>query len=113
MLPDDYMDHLKAVYPHRRNGQGWGYVKKRVPELIKEGNTWDDILAGAKSYGDFCRATKEEYVRMARTFYGPDEWWQEDYALPERKYNKPQEPSTSEKNADIIKFNADMKRFGK
>jgi len=81
MLPEDWLKQIQAVYPRRKGGQGWGYVKRRVPELIKEGNDFEDLLAGAKSYGDYCKATGEEYVRMARTFFGPDEWWAEDYAV--------------------------------
>lgn len=82
MLPSDWLKQIQKAYPRRTGGQGWGYVKRRIPELIKKGETFEDLLAGAQQYGDLCRATNEKFVRMARTFYGPDEWWLEDYELP-------------------------------
>ncbi len=86
-------------------------MKRRIPELIKEGNTFEELLAAAKGYGDFCRATNEEYVRMARTFYGPDEWWLEDYELPERKPVKVTEPTAEEKRRSDAQSVADMEKY--
>ncbi len=82
MLPSDWLKQIRAVYPRRNNGQGWGNVKKLVPELIKKGESFEDLLDGAKRYGEFCAATNEKYVRMAQTFFGPGEWWLEDYDIP-------------------------------
>ena len=82
MLPTDWLEQIKKVYPRRRNGQGWGEVKRLVPALIKNGEAWTNILSAAQQYGDYCRATNEQYVRMAQTFFGPGEWWLEDYDLP-------------------------------
>ena len=112
-LPDDWLKQIQAVYPRRRGGQGWGYVKRRVPELIKEGNDFEDILAGAKSYGDYCKATGEEYVRMARTFFGPDEWWAEDYTVQTFTPRRPPAEVTAEdRAADQRKFEEQMAKLG-
>ena len=114
MLPEDWLKQLQSVYPKRPGGQGWGYVKRRIPELIKDGHSFDDILSGAKNYGDYCRLTNEQYVRMARTFFGPDEWWLEEYDLPQaREYWKPEVLSDEQKKLEAEKANKvlDMLQF--
>lgn len=111
-LPDDWLKQLQAAYPRRAGGQGWGYVKRRVPELIKEGNEFEDILAGAKSYGEYCVATNEEYVRMARTFFGPDEWWAEDYAIVTFKpRGMPEEVTAEQLKRDREKAEREMANY--
>jgi hypothetical protein len=111
-LPEDWLKQIQVVYPRRRGGQGWGYVKKRIPELVRQGEEFDDLLAGAKSYGDYCCATNEQYVRMARTFFGPDEWWMEDYSIEVSKpRGMPKELTDEQRAADLRKFEADMKRL--
>ena len=85
MLPTDFLDQIKAVYPKRVGGQGYGHVKKRIPQLIQAGETWEGLLEGAKRYAalmDATGQTRTPYVMQARTFYGPGEWWLEDYELP-------------------------------
>lgn len=82
MLPSDWLEQIKSVYPRRSGGQGWGYVKRRIPDLVEQGHTFAELFEGAKEYGEYCRATNNKYVRMARTFFGPDEWWLEDYDIP-------------------------------
>jgi len=115
MLPKDWFEQIRKVYPRRTGGQGWGYVKRRIPELVKQGYPFAELLDGAKRYGDFCRATNEKYVRMARTFYGPDEWWLEDYELPEsqqpRKQWEPATVSDEQRRRDQEAFEAQIKRF--
>jgi hypothetical protein len=83
LLPDDYMKQLQSVYPKRHGGQGWRKVRTElIPKLIKEGVTFEDLLEAAKGYGDYCRATNDQYVRMAQTFFGPGGWWEEEYDIP-------------------------------
>ena len=85
-LPTDWMRQIQTAYPKRTGGQGWGHVRKKVPELIlKEGFTFDELLDGVKRYAALCKALGDErspYVMQARTFFGPGEWWLEDYDLP-------------------------------
>ena len=85
MLPTDWLEQIRAHYPKRVGGQGWGHVKRRVPELIQLGEDFEDLLEGVKRYSALMKATKTErtaYVMQARTFFGPGEWWMEDYELP-------------------------------
>ena len=115
-LPDDWLGQIREVYPRRPGGQGWGTVKRLVPALVKQGNDFEDILKGAKEYGDLCRMEKTEggpFVRMAQTFFGPGEWWMEDYSVPEHKPRAVQEVTEEMKSADILAFERDMKKYGK
>ena len=81
-LPPDWLKQIRDVYPKRTGGQGWGNVKRLVPALIERGESFEDLLDGAERYGEYCRTTNEKYVRMAQTFFGPGEWWLEDYDIP-------------------------------
>ena len=47
---------------------------------------FDDILEGTKAYAKWCDYTGKtgtELVKQARTFYGRDQWWDEDYSIPD------------------------------
>jgi hypothetical protein len=84
MLPDNWFELLKNEYPKRPGGQGWGSVKKLVPRAIQSGATWDEILAGTKAYKKWVQSSGKagtEYIRMAQTFFGPGEWWAEEYEV--------------------------------
>ena len=84
-LPADWLTQIKLTYPRRSGGHGWGYVKRRVPQLIESGECWFDIISGIERYREWCDATNKtgtELVKQCRTFLGPDEWWHEDYELP-------------------------------
>jgi hypothetical protein len=83
MLPEDWLKQLQSEYPRRSGGQGWGHVRKRVPELVRDGHDFDAMLEGCKSYGRLMKANNKwgtEWVMQARTFFGPGEWWLEDYS---------------------------------
>lgn len=116
-LPEDWLIQLQEVYPKRRNGQGWGRVKTTkgvkglVPALIEDGETWADIYAGAKRYGDYCRTTNEQYVRMAQTFYGPVEWWREDYELPGSLRGMPEDITEEQRNIDRAKADEELAKL--
>ncbi len=84
-LPKDWEQQIRAAYPKRTGGQGWGHVRKRIPQLVKQGEAFENILAGTKRYAALQKAIGNEgtpYVMQARTFYGPGEWWCEEYELP-------------------------------
>ena len=85
MLPDDFVDQLKSAYPKRLGGQGWADVARLVPKAIAQGSTWNEILSGVIAYSKLCAhqgKTGTELVKQARTFFGPGQWWAEDYEVP-------------------------------
>lgn len=79
-LPSNWLSIIKQEYPRRAGGNGWKAVERLVPKAISDGATWEDILAGTKGYARYVRSSGKngsEFVRMARTFFGPDCWWEE------------------------------------
>lgn len=74
-LPPDWRDQLKAVYP-KRKGQGWLEAKKQILKHLKNGESFEEMLQGAKNYRRHVALTGE-HVRMAQTFFGPTMWWTE------------------------------------
>ena len=100
MLPPDWLQQIREAYPKRIGGQGWGHVKKRVPALIKVGESFDDMLEGCEGYSRMLKDTGKygtEFVMQARTFFGPGEWWLETYDLLARDYVK----TLDEKASDV------------
>ena len=81
-LPEDWLEQLRAHYPRRSGGQGWGNVPRLVRARIRGGCSFESILAGTTDYRQHCEATGivgTEFVRMAQTFYGPGCWFLEDW----------------------------------
>ena len=91
MLPKDWLQQIREAYPKRTGGQGWGHVKKRLPNLVQGGESFDDMIAGCESYSRMLKDTGKygtEFVMQARTFFGPGEWWLEAYDLQACEYVK-------------------------
>ena len=82
---------LRALYPRRSGGQGWIAAERLVAGHIRNGVPFDEILDGTKAYAKWCDysgKTGTELVKQARTFYGRDMWWGEDYEIPESTYKR-------------------------
>lgn len=79
-LPTDWLDQLKREYPKRNGDNGWIAVRTLVPRALTAGATWERIMAGTKAYRVHCdktEATGTAYVKQARTFYGPEQYFEE------------------------------------
>jgi len=90
-LPEDWLEQLKALYPRRSGGHGWGALPRLIRKALASGATWESLLQGTKSYRGYCDReglTGTNFVKQARTFYGSDGWWQESYE-PEAKPKLP------------------------
>jgi hypothetical protein len=86
-LPPDWLQILKAEYPARRGGNGWAYVARRIPHLIDDGYSWDEMLRGVRNYRVLCGRDGKigtVYVQQARTHFGPDLWFTEYAAMDVR-----------------------------
>ena len=83
-VPDNWVEIMKSEYP-RRPGQGWPTAQKLVLAIIEEGRaTWDQLVVSMRAYRQHCdkeRITGTTFVRMAKTQFGPDDWWLEFYEL--------------------------------
>lgn len=87
-LPADWLEQIKGLYPKRHGDQGWSRVKMLVPFAIRNGAIWAQIFEGVRAYRAYCDLTEKtgtEFVKMARTFFGPDQCWMEDYDAPPAK----------------------------
>jgi len=75
ILPPDWKQQLLKVYP-KRQGQGWVDAKRWIEKHLDNGEDWDEMLFGANAYRLHIVKTGE-FVKMARTFFGPQMFWLE------------------------------------
>lgn len=116
-LPDDWLPQIKAIYPKRQGGQGWGALERLLKSHLSQGITWEEIMAGTRSYAAWVQYSGKagsELVKQARTFYGRDAWFLEDYEIPTTSYNyrKPPPDETDKERAENQrKFDEQIARF--
>ncbi len=80
MSTDELMKRLRAVYPKRDGGHGWGVVPRLIEKAVANGADVERIEQGTKNYAVHCRKkgmVGTEFVQQARTFYGQGQWWEE------------------------------------
>ncbi len=85
---------FKEAYPERSGAQPWPRALKTIRARLKEGDTWDAILAGARRYADYCDSidrTGTEFVLQAATFCGPDKHYLELWKPPATKSERLQD----------------------
>ena len=75
MIPPDWFEQIRAEYP-KRKGQGWINAKRQIEKHLANGESFDAMLRGTINYRRYC-ATSGEFVRMARTHFGPSMFWLE------------------------------------
>lgn len=73
-----------AAYPKRPNNSR-GKASKAYMARRREGVSAEAILAGVVAYAAYVQAIGQppHFVKLASTFFGPDEHWLTDYAVPE------------------------------
>src|ERR1700679_2093909 len=101
-LPENWVEILKSEYPHRC-GQGWTPAQKQVSRRVAEGHSWTEILSGTRDYRSYCdreELTGSSYVLMAKTFFGPDCWFKEDWR-PQAKPKLPQQVALERRWNDL------------
>jgi hypothetical protein len=79
-LPTDYVEQLRREYPQRLGDNGWIAVRTLIPRALSAGATWERILCGTRAYRAHCDSTGKtgtELVKQARTFFGPQQYWEE------------------------------------
>ncbi len=85
---------FKKAFPKRAGAQPWTRALKTIRARLKEGDTWDVILAGARRYADYCDSvdrTGTEFVMQAATFCGPDKHYLEPWQPPATKSEQRQD----------------------
>ena len=87
----DYPKEFEAlwgIYPKRAGSNPKIKAYKAYLRRIKEGYKYLDILQGLQRYAAYCQLTgllRSEYILMAATFLGPDEYFLEEWELPVEK----------------------------
>ena len=69
-------ERMWEKYP-RRSGKQAAFRKWKA--TLKEGATEDQLFKSVVAYAEECRKEDKEqqYIKMAKTFFGQDEWWRE------------------------------------
>ncbi len=73
-----------AAYPRRDGGNSKPAAWRAWSARIRDGVAPNELIDGTKRYATFVRAAGKEgtpYVKMAQTFYGPDQHWKEPWAI--------------------------------
>ncbi|MDP5210975.1 hypothetical protein [Microbulbifer sp. 2205BS26-8] len=86
---------LWEIYPKRAGGNPKVGALRAYRTLRKQ-FPFEPIRAGLVRYASYCEATGDagtRYVKQAKTFFGPDLHWQDEYPLP--KQGKPHENRNS------------------
>ena len=81
-------DLFKQAYPTRSGAQPWSRAAKAANARIKDGSTFDDMVAGAVRYCEYCNLTNKtntEFVMQAATFLGPERHYLEPWDVPKDK----------------------------
>lgn len=74
-----------ALYPKRAGGNPKASALKAWDARVREGVAPADMLEGVKRYAKYVDQTGKagtEYVKQARTFFGPDKHYLEDWLIP-------------------------------
>jgi len=82
---DERIAELRLEYPKRSGGQRWGDARKALNARLREGTSWEEILAGVRRYADWVSATgieRTERVQQVATFLGTNRGFDELWTLP-------------------------------
>lgn len=97
---EQQLEQLKSTYPKRAGSQPWKRAASAINARIRDGATWDEILAGVQRYRAYCEVTgkiRTEFVMMAATFLGRDEHFKEPWDPPQSSAE-----SRSQRNVQAI-----------
>jgi len=118
-IPEDWIAQLKAEYPKRARGKGYGWpeaIDKLDGGMLKRYG-FEVVLQGTKDYCAAARISGDygtEFIKMASSFYNQkgflDEYELED-AIPEVKYRRPAELSPEERKQDAERAVAQMDAY--
>lgn len=79
---------FRQIFPPRAGSQPWTRAVRAWSARVGEGAAPAELIAGAKRYAEFIRATgreRTETVLQAATFLGPDKHFQNLYPAPAQK----------------------------
>ncbi len=80
-------------YPRRAGGNSKKAARRCWQARVRRGASEDGMVQGVVRYARFCDATGKtgtEYVMQASRFFGPDEYWREDWPVPSKNGGAPE-----------------------
>ena len=83
--PAPEFTRFKLTFPARAGSQPWNRALSAINARLKEGHSWEEIIAGAQRYADFIVATGKlntEHTMQAATFCGPDKHFLQTWSPP-------------------------------
>lgn len=78
---------IRAAYPKRDGDHKWRMAERHYRAAIARGTLPADMLAGVERYHAKMAAEAKigtPYVKQAATFFGPEQCWEEAWAVAER-----------------------------
>ena len=85
--PEEF-EQLWKIYPRRAGGNPKRKAFNAYKARLREGVRYEALQAGVLRYYNFCRETDRigsEFVQQTATFFGLNEAWDEDWALPKKE----------------------------
>jgi hypothetical protein len=76
-------ERVWGLYPRRTGGNPKKAAWRAFKARLSAGVELNELDEGVQRYAEFCKQTGKVgtgYVKMASTFFGPDEWWKEPWA---------------------------------
>jgi hypothetical protein len=85
--PDEPAGFSEAfeAYPPRAGGNSRRDAAAAFAARLRAGVAAEELIAGVQRYRAYCDATERtgtEFVKQAKTFFGPGDHWREPYTLP-------------------------------
>ena len=80
----EFDDRVKPLYPKRQGDQRWEAAISHFRAARKGGEPLESIVNGVLRYAAYCQNkgwVGTELVKQARTFFGSEKCWREEWAL--------------------------------
>jgi hypothetical protein len=111
----DLFGQVWAEYPRRAGGNSRAAAEKAYLARLKAGVAEADLVAGAMRYFAFVRATGAEgtpYVKQGSTFFGPNEHWKDEWAIPARAAPAHTNGTLSRQERNLMAITEGLRRYG-
>lgn len=76
----DYPEGFEEIWSAYPRHRGKKAAYRKIRSLVRNGSDLEDLQEAARQYAARMEAEGRdpEHVKLARTFYGPDDWWREE-----------------------------------
>lgn len=104
---ESFQEYFDIIWPHYPRKDEKKNALKAYQVRIREGTKPDELLTAAKNYAKAVKGKEKRFIKMAKTFFGPNEVWK-DYMNSE----KPKVVNVSEERQNCFGYlNQDLETF--